>query len=236
VRSPAKPGYLNPRGGGTIDDGHVPRWRGLAQRLGPVDRNVRIVVNLAGAASAAFFARASLGYFAQTHRLIGGLFLLEQAWFVVAFLFRRPARATSQNLGHWLLAAGGTFGGLLFRPAGLQAPWSVHVGFGLQVAGLLLAIGSLVALGRSFGFVAADRGLVTRGPYAVIRHPVYAGYLLVECGYVAQFASWRNVVVLLVATACNVGRMVAEERVLSRSADYDRYRQRVRWRLIPGLW
>ena len=35
-----------------------------------------------------------------------------------------------------LLAAGGTFGGVLFRPAGLQAPWSVHAGFGLQLAGL----------------------------------------------------------------------------------------------------
>jgi protein-S-isoprenylcysteine O-methyltransferase Ste14 len=206
--------------------------KGTAQ----ADRYVRILVNLAGAASAAFFAQASLVFFAHTHRLIGGLFLVEQLWFVGAFLFRRPARVTSQQLGPWLLAAGGTFGGLLFRPGGLHLLWGVRAGFALQLAGLVLAIGSLVALGRSFGFVAADRGIVTRGPYAIIRHPVYASYVLIGTGYVAQSASWRNGAVLLFVTCCNLGRILAEERVLSRSPEYELYRGRVRWRVIPGAW
>jgi protein-S-isoprenylcysteine O-methyltransferase Ste14 len=38
---------------------------------------------------------------------------------------------------------------------------------------------ALAALGRSFGFVAADRGLRASGPYAMVRHPVYASYLLI---------------------------------------------------------
>ncbi len=145
----------------------------------------RVLVNLAGAASAALFARASLEFYLHTHRLIGGLFFLEQAWFVIAFLVRRPAR---------------------------------------------------VVLGRSFGFVAADRGLVIRGPYAVIRHPVYAAYLLIQVGYLLQSLSWRNAAVVALVTCANAGRAVAEERLLATSASYETYRQRVRWRLIPGLW
>jgi protein-S-isoprenylcysteine O-methyltransferase Ste14 len=193
-------------------------------------------VNLLGAAGAALFARASLQYYLHTHRLIGGVFLIEQTWFVIAFLARRPPRAVSRHLGSWLLAAGGTFGGVLFRPAGAHPRWGVETGLGLQVAGLALAIVSLLALGRSFGFVAADRGLVTRGPYAVVRHPVYAAYLLIQSGYLLQSISLRNVAVLIFATGCNAGRARAEEQVLAASAAYEAYRRRVRWRLLPRIW
>jgi len=214
-----------------------PWWAGLAghrQRL--PQRAVRVCVNMAGAASAVWFARASFTYFEQTHRLIGALFFVEQVWFAGAFLLRRPARTVSLGLGSWLLAAGGTFGGLLLRQTGDHLVWGVRAGFGLQVAGLVLAIGSLAALGRSFGFVAADRGLVTRGPYAVVRHPIYAGYFLIQSGYVLQSLSWENLAVLVLTTACNIGRMIAEERVLRSSTEYEAYRQRVRWRVIPGMW
>jgi protein-S-isoprenylcysteine O-methyltransferase Ste14 len=225
---------------GVSVDGHtgpVKRagWRSWLRPSGPADRSVRIAVNLIGAAGAAWFAQASFASYLHTHRLIGALFFVEQIWFAGAFLLRRPASAVSPRLTSWLLAAGGTFGGLLFRPAGIHLLWGVRAGFVLQVAGLVVAIASLVALGRSFGFVAADRGVVTRGPYAVVRHPVYAGYLLIQTGYVLQAMSWRNVAVLAFATACNIGRTVAEERVLCGSQQYRQYRERVRWRLIPGL-
>jgi protein-S-isoprenylcysteine O-methyltransferase Ste14 len=206
-------------------------WPG--QRLA---RLTRLLVNLAGAAGAAFFARASFVYYLHTHRLIGAAFLVEQAWFVIAFLIRRPARASAGRLGPWLLAAAGTFGGLLFRPAGLHPAWGVSAGLVLQLAGLALAVTALVVLGRSFGFVAADRGLVTRGPYAVVRHPVYAAYIVIQAGYLIQAISARNVAVLVFVTGCNIGRAIAEERVLAGSADYEAYRRRVRWRLVPGLF
>ena len=199
-------------------------------------RLTRLLVNLAGAAGAAFFARASFLFYLHTHRLIGAAFLVEQAWFVVAFLIRRPPRAAAGRIGPWLLAAGGTFGGLLFRPTGAHPPWGVAAGLVLQLAGLALAVTALVALGRSFGFVAADRGLVTRGPYAVVRHPVYAAYIVIQAGYLIQSISVANAAVLVFATGCNIGRAVAEERVLAATADYEAYRRRVRWRLVPGLW
>jgi protein-S-isoprenylcysteine O-methyltransferase Ste14 len=92
------------------------------------------------------------------------------------FLVRRPPAAVSRDPGSWLLAFGGTFAGVLLRPAGAHPHGGVVAGLGLQLAGLAVCVMSLLALGRSFGFVAADRGLVTRGPYALVRHPVYASY------------------------------------------------------------
>ena len=201
-----------------------------------LDRLVRLGVNLAGAAGAALFARASVLFYLHTHRLIGGLFVVEQAWFVVAFLIRRPERAVSRRLTSWLVAFGGTFAGVLLRPAGAHPPWGVAAGFGVQLAGLVACIVSLLALGRSFGFVAAGRGLITRGPYRVVRHPVYASYLLIQSGYVMQAISLRNIVVLVAATGCNIGRALAEERLLSGSAAYRAYQVRVRWRMLPYLW
>jgi len=200
------------------------------------ERLVRFGVNLAGAVGAALFAQASIQFFVRTHSLVGGLFVIEQTWFAVAFLIRRPPRVVSHRIGSWLLAAGGAYGGLLLRPDGAHPGWGVTAGFVLQLTGLLIAITSLLVLGRSFGFVAADRGLKTSGPYAIVRHPIYASYFLIQCGYLLQSPSVRNAVVVAFATACNVGRALAEERVLAGSADYLAYSQRVRWRLFPFVW
>jgi protein-S-isoprenylcysteine O-methyltransferase Ste14 len=219
-------------GRGTELSGH-PLKRAWPARATPA---VRVAMNVAGAAGAAFFARASLEFYLSTHRLIGVAFFAEEMWFVAAFLVRRPARLVSRRLGDWLLAFGGTFGGLLFRPVGMHPQWGVEAGLGCQLAGLAVCLASLYALGRSFGFAAADRGLVTRGPYAVVRHPVYAAYMIIQLGYLLQFVALWNVAVLLFATGCNIGRALAEERVLGVSGEYAAYRARVGWRLLPGLW
>jgi len=200
------------------------------------ERAVRIATNLIGAVGAAYFAQATLRVYLQSHRLIGGAFFVEQMWVVVAYLIRRPARTVSRRLGDWLLAFGGTFGGVLFRPVGVHTPWGLTAGLAVQVIGLAICVASFLALGRSFGFVAADRGLVRRGPYALVRHPIYASYILLQLGYVLQSISWRNALVMVLASGCNVGRARAEDRVLTSNPGYDDYRRHVRWRLVPGVW
>jgi protein-S-isoprenylcysteine O-methyltransferase Ste14 len=199
-------------------------------------RIIRILANLVGAAGAALFAWASLRVYLHTHRLIGAAFLVEQTWVVIAYLVRRPARTVSQRSGDWLLAFGGTFGGVLFRPVGAHPQWGVNVGLGFQLVGLAICMLSFLALGRSFGFAAADRGLVRRGPYAVVRHPIYASYVLLQSGYLLQSISVRNALVMLFATSCNIGRALAEDRLLATNEQYGAYRAQVRWRLLPGVW
>ena len=200
-----------------------------------LDKLLRIAVNLISAAIAAFFARATVLFYLHTHRLIGGLFVIEQLWLVIAFLIRRPRRTVSHRPVDWLVAFGAAVA-LLLRPEGIHPAWGVTSGFALQLAGLSVSIISLLALGRSFGYVAADRGVRTRGPYALVRHPIYTSYLLMQLGYVLQAISVRNILILLAATACNMSRAIAEERVLSETPAYPAYQRRVRWRMIPYLW
>ena len=199
-------------------------------------RVVRISLNVVGAIGAAYFAKATLQFYLHTHRLIGGAFFAEQMWVVAAYLIRRPARLVSGRLGDWILAFGGTFGGVLFRPIGAHPRLGLDLGLGVQIVGLTICVVSFLALGRSFGFAAADRGLVKRGPYAIVRHPIYASYVLLQLGYVLQSLSVWNALVMLFVTSCNFGRAHAEDRLLATNACYSEYRSRVRWRLVPGLW
>jgi protein-S-isoprenylcysteine O-methyltransferase Ste14 len=197
---------------------------------------VRIAANIIAAFGAALFAKAGLDYYLRTHSLIGGAFFAEEMWIVVAYLVRRPARVTSQRPVDWLLAFGGTFGGVLLRPDGAHPHWGVVAGFDVQMIGLVICVASFMALGRSFGFAAADRGLVQRGPYSLVRHPIYASYFFLQIGYLLQSLSLRNTLVVFFICSCNIGRAVVEERLLVSSGPYNDYRLRVPWRLVPGLW
>jgi protein-S-isoprenylcysteine O-methyltransferase Ste14 len=197
---------------------------------------VRILFNVIAAIGAALFARAGLAYYLRTDSLIGGAFFAEEMWVVVAYLVRRPARVVSQRPLDWLLAFGGTFGGVLLRPSGAHPHWGVVAGFDLQMIGLTICVLSFLALGRSFGFAAADRGLVQRGPYLFVRHPIYASYFFLQIGYLLQSLSVKNALVIAFICSCNIGRARVEERLLVTSCHYEEYRTRVPWRLLPGVW
>ena len=70
-----------------------------------------------------------------------------------------------------------------------------------------------LALGRSFGIVAANRGVVSSGPYRLVRHPIYLGYLVTHAGFLLSNMSARNV---LVYAAAGGGR---EERKRQRALE-----------------
>jgi protein-S-isoprenylcysteine O-methyltransferase Ste14 len=202
----------------------------------PIHRLLRVCVNLVGAGSAAVFSYSFLHYYVQSHRLIGIVFFAQQTLVALAYLIRRPARLVTRRLDDWLLAFAGTFSGVLFRPQGEHPSWGIWTGTVLQLAGVATAATCILTLGRSFGFAAADRGVVTRGPYNLIRHPMYASYLLLASGYLLQSLSVRNAAVVVFGTLCNGGRALAEERLLANNRDYLAYRRRVRRRIIPGVW
>jgi protein-S-isoprenylcysteine O-methyltransferase Ste14 len=201
-----------------------------------VQRSIRIGANVIGATGAAYFAYVTLEAYLRTHRPIGVLFFAEQMVVVVAYLVRRPARVVTLRFADWLFAFGGTFVPVLLRPDGAHPQWGLQWGLVMQFCGVVLCLWSFLFLGRSFGFAAADRGLVQRGPYRIVRHPIYASYVLLQTGYLMQSLSVRNSVVVLFALACNLGRIRAEERVLMANPAYAAYQERVRWRLLPGLY
>ena len=95
---------------------------------------------------------------------------------------------------------------------------------------------SLLAIRRRFGVRPALRGLVTSGPYRLVRHPMYLSYILGDIGYNLQEWNFVTVFLVLLGWASLVYRIQAEERVISQDAGWPAYLAQVRYRLFPGLW
>ena len=111
------------------------------------------------------------------------------------------------------------------------------IGAGLQLASMAWQFTAKVFLGRSFGLLPAQRGLVMAGPYRFVRHPIYFGYLIGHIGFLLANFSWRNAAVLALLYVAQVIRIRREEAVLAATSDdYRRYQTRVRWRLLPFVY
>ena len=79
--------------------------------------------------------------------------------------------------------------------------------------------------------------VVSTGPYAVVRHPMYAGALVMLLGTPLALGSLWAFVAFLALALVIVWRLLDEERVLARDlAGYNEYRGRVRYRLVPFVW
>ena len=180
------------------------------------------------------FAWANFAHWRSTGKPSGlGTTFLE-GWAAVLFLVRRTPDQLSLSPLAWVAAPIGSFAMLLARPRAGGLP-QLPCEF-LQLAGVLLALVSLVTLGRSFGLVAANRGVKTRGPYRLVRHPAYAGYLISYAGYVLENPAPANLALLALSTAFQLLRIKEEERLLVRDSTYERYRSSVRYRLVPLLY
>ena len=85
--------------------------------------------------------------------------------------------------------------------------------------------------------VEREQTLVTTGPYAHVRHPMYAGALLMMLATPLALGSWWALLAVLVLGAVIVARLLDEERLLAtKLPGYGPYRERVRYRLLPFVW
>lgn len=112
-------------------------------------------------------------------------------------------------------------------------PWYAHALFG---AGAVMTLAAFVALGNSFGIVPARRKTVGRGPYRMVRHPAYAGELVMAAACVVAGPTPLALLPWLLLLPGVVWRIWSEEEVLGQDASYRSYRQNVRYRLVPGMW
>jgi protein-S-isoprenylcysteine O-methyltransferase Ste14 len=85
--------------------------------------------------------------------------------------------------------------------------------------------------------VADDQKVISTGPYALVRHPMYAGALLLLVGIPLALDSWYGLFGILVVVPGLIWRLLDEERFLTKNlSGYAEYTSHVRWRLIPGLF
>ena len=109
-------------------------------------------------------------------------------------------------------------------------------GFVLVTFAAFLSIASLLSLGRRFGVFPALRGLATRGPYRIVRHPMYLAYLVADIAYNLQEWNFGTALLVIAGWTSLLYRIHAEERLLACSAGWPAYVAQVRYRLLPSLW
>jgi protein-S-isoprenylcysteine O-methyltransferase Ste14 len=122
------------------------------------------------------------------------------------------------------------------------APVGVRwAGCAFLVCGLALRAWSMAILGRRYSRglqVTKRQGLIVGGPYRIIRHPGYAGSLLVWVGFALGLGSWAGAILVgVVLGAAYFYRITTEERLLRTEfgSAYQTYQRRT-WRLIPGVF
>jgi protein-S-isoprenylcysteine O-methyltransferase Ste14 len=168
------------------------------------------------------------------HAVANAGFAAEQAMLVVMFLIRRRTRSTSTRWQDWVVAIGAWLP-LLGRPAD-SSDTAATLGAAIQLIGLAAVCFSFSYMGRSFGVVAANRGLKVNGPYRIVRHPIYVGHAVTYLGFLVANPSPWNAAIFVVTGVCQLLRIRSEERWLTATSDYAAYREQVRWKLIPHVF
>ena len=191
------------------------------------------------AAVAVFFgvmACSLLTSWQESGNIVSLVLLLSESSVVVFVVIRRFTSDVSVQPLDWLIALLGTTAPLLVRPTGGEPLLPLSVCAPLMLVGLVLQVAAKFALSRSFGVVAANRGVKKGGPYRLVRHPMYAGYVMTQIAFLLTNPSAWNAAIYGFALACQIGRIVAEERVLVRDPSYRAFAAAVPYRLVPRIF
>ena len=121
------------------------------------------------------------------------------------------------------------------RPTNLSSGALATSGLIFELCGVALTQVARVYMGRSFGVLPANRGIVSKGPFRWVRHPIYLGWLILSIGYAMSYPNARNLMPIVATLPFMVWRIEQEEAHLSADREYRRYMSRVRYRLCPGV-
>jgi len=152
-------------------------------------------------------------------------------------IIRKPAKAVADGVEPRVSAILGTFL-MLSLPLLPQTEISVELkvlSLLITTIGLVLTVYCLFWLGRSWSIMATARTLVTKGPYRVVRHPIYASELISMGGVALGYFSLPALLIVLATIAFTLRRTYNEERVLRAAfPEYADYARRVP-RIIPKI-
>jgi protein-S-isoprenylcysteine O-methyltransferase Ste14 len=177
-----------------------------------------------------------LADFMRTGHVTGLLLLVGESLVVILTVIRRKAQLVDRSVAAAVITTVSLAGPALLRVSGSPPLVPDVVTVMISALGLILVVVGKIALGRSFGLVPANRGVVVRGPYTLVRHPIYTGYLITHAAFLMANPSPWNIAVLLIGDAGLVVRALMEERVLRADTAYQGYCRRVGWHLVPGVF
>ena len=174
--------------------------------------------------------------FLETGRTTALPLMVSELLVVVFTILRRPARIVDRSVASVGVTIISAIGPLLVRAGGDSAFVPDAVTTTASTIGLAVVMAGKLSLGRSFGLVPANRGVVARGMYGFVRHPIYAGYLLTHLAFAIAMPQPWNIAVFLLADSALIARALREERLLVADDEYRSYCQRVAWHFVPGVF
>jgi protein-S-isoprenylcysteine O-methyltransferase Ste14 len=177
-----------------------------------------------------------LADFARTGRVTGLMLLASESLVVALTIVRRRASFVDRSVAAAVLTTVSLVGPPLVRATATAPLIGDAATVMLSALGLCLVVVGKMTLGRSFGLVPANRGVVVRGPYTLVRHPIYTGYLVTHIAFLMAHPTPWNAGVFVLADTALVLRALTEERVLSADMEYQQYCRRVEWHLVPGVF
>jgi protein-S-isoprenylcysteine O-methyltransferase Ste14 len=193
-------------------------------------RGKELLLDLAVALVWLLFAAAYLRQALDTGSPMGLGLMVFYTLVALFFLLRVPNQKACARWETALAVVGVFLPIVLLRPVESGLPLVGGIIQGVSLIGIIVA---LLSLGRSFGVAPADRGLVRKGMYRWIRHPLYATETWFYVGFLIANPSWRNLAGFLLCLVVHVVRIRREERILS---GYEGYAGAVRWRMLPLIW
>jgi protein-S-isoprenylcysteine O-methyltransferase Ste14 len=191
---------------------------------------------LACLAQAIFVRAAVLAYLADSSRFTLLILIATEVASFLGLMFSRPATATDYTPAALIMVAV-VYCYVVF----LDGSPGIHLmpeqaGAAIQIIGLSWTVYAKFSIGRSFGLLPANRGIVVVGAYRWMRHPIYAGYLVTHTGFLAANFGLHNLVVFSVLYVVQGLRVMREEALLRRMPEYRAYVQQVRYRILPGVF
>ena len=179
------------------------------------------------------FAWTNMKAFIETGNYAFLLFCLSETLQAVFFIIRKEPKTVSTDLFAWAAAFAGTFAVLSLRPGGAVI-WSggstmILIGFTLQII-------ALVSLNTSFAIAPANRGIKTELSYKLVRHPIYATYIISTLGYILINATPMNAFWFSFFIVLTLLRISEEEKHLAHDDGYRSYMKKVPYRLVPFVY
>jgi protein-S-isoprenylcysteine O-methyltransferase Ste14 len=194
------------------------------------------LTNVIGFIVFAVWAALTLSKMPAVGILLAPTFLMELA-VAISFLIRDEPKAATKSLRARISAYGGSFFAIAFLQIAQRShpEWFVPqvtpftpVAVVMWLGGSLWTAYAIWHLRYAFSIEPAARRLVTTGPYAIARHPVYTGYFVQYLGMWITLPSVAFGLALLVWAAAMVDRMYLEEAVLREAfPEYADYKRRV---------